>query len=44
MKEATKVYQKSSSGYSDTESDEESEEKNRDGGIRIPKVCTGVKT
>lgn len=38
MKEATKVYQKSSSGFSDSETDEETEEKSKDSGIRIPKV------
>ena len=40
MKEATKVYQKSSSSFSDSETEEEGDEKSKDAGIRIPKVIT----
>lgn len=39
MKETTKVFQKSSGNFSDSESDEETEEKVKDAGVKIPKVC-----
>lgn len=42
MKEATKVYQSSSAVYSDSETEEEGEERAKDVGIKIPKVCLSV--
>jgi hypothetical protein len=41
MKEATKVYQKSTGNFSDSETDEEIEDKSRDVAVKIPKV--GIK-
>lgn len=39
MKEATKVYEKSTGNISDSESEEEVEDKGKDAVVRIPKVC-----
>ena len=38
MKEATKVYQRSSASLSDSEAEEDGEERGKDGVVRIPKV------
>ncbi|XP_052792731.1 E3 ubiquitin-protein ligase MYCBP2-like isoform X2 [Mya arenaria] len=38
MKEATKVYQKTTLSLSDSETEEEGEDKSKDAGIRIPKI------